>query len=325
MSTSKRPRPNTSESAKTIRPKRIGSLDEPSAKRVKKEKEGGPAKAVTPTLSKHFASSKTPTITVSRTDPSMVSKSLSNTSSKLPTTAKPQGSTAPKSLSSPTAKAQPTIAPAAVKSQSSPAAAKSQSSASVKSQPSPVAKTQPSPATKTQPSPATKSQPNSATKPQPNPAAKTQPSPAAKSQASAVSKPQSSTASKSQPAPAAKAQPAATSKSVPTVSSNPGPSTSSSAKADSAPTLSTKEVSPPLQPSLVSIAAAVKGSQKTLGGLPLYGELLPENGYVEIPQAARSTCEKLREIMMEVKVEKTDPGDKVSLGLWRERGRGVYR
>lgn len=44
-----------------------------------------------------------------------------------------------------------------------------------------------------------------------------------------------------------------------------------------------------------------------LGGLPLYGEQLPELGYETIPPAAKMTCEKLHHVMERVKELKSHP------------------
>ena len=38
-----------------------------------------------------------------------------------------------------------------------------------------------------------------------------------------------------------------------------------------------------------------------LGGLPLYGELLPADGYTSVPVAARETCKRLADIILSVK------------------------
>lgn len=38
-----------------------------------------------------------------------------------------------------------------------------------------------------------------------------------------------------------------------------------------------------------------------LGGLPLYGELLPAEGYSSVPVAARDTCKSLADIILSVK------------------------
>lgn len=38
-----------------------------------------------------------------------------------------------------------------------------------------------------------------------------------------------------------------------------------------------------------------------LGGLPLYGELLPQGGYAGLPNLARSACSSLRQVMEKVR------------------------
>ena len=49
----------------------------------------------------------------------------------------------------------------------------------------------------------------------------------------------------------------------------------------------------------------------TLGSLPLYGEKLPEQGYVEVPTIAKQTCDELKEIFAKVREIKQGTGPKV--------------
>ena len=76
------------------------------------------------------------------------------------------------------------------------------------------------------------------------------------------------------------------------------------------PKRSRKEESIPAAEKAPKFCPPTKENGGTLGGLPLYGERLPGDGYAYIPIATKKACEELRQVMSTVKELKSKPNGK---------------
>ena len=68
-----------------------------------------------------------------------------------------------------------------------------------------------------------------------------------------------------------------------------------------------EKLEPESKKSKKDVTPSTRENGGQLGGLPLYGEQLPELGYEAIPPAAKMTCEKLHHVMERVKELKSHP------------------